>query len=560
MSAKFVTDTFNFEEIIKDGYVYVDKTEHIFYIINNHSRIFLARPRRFGKSLLVSTIENIFLGKKELFDNLWLARSGYQFPEHSVLRLDFSLIKSKNISNFNEKFVYFLKNTGLKYGINVNGNEYDICTIDLITKLNSLPNKNKVVILIDEYDYPLLLPKLSADIQEEITELLHDFYVTLKGLENAIHLIFVTGVTQLARTALGQSTSNLSDISLVDEASCICGFTIDELDRYYQYYYHNALKNAIFKKYLHSEATVDDLRELILSWYDGYNFSPTPENKTNVLNPISINKFFRYSDLIGYWVKDGPPHFLAEQIALEPNVYLDLLIKGNHNTDESYQDIQTLTSLEIENPAPLPLLFQTGFLTINNGFYTLEDGHAKLKLSLKIPNFEVSQAWKSSLYRGLFAKKFGKDINKLKIDIKTAIYNKDEIEFSKISSKALSILTSYEHGPEIQYEGKYQGLLHIFFYGVQFNINGEVNSAHGRSDLEIELDHQTRVVIEVKQYTSKSEMTSEKISIELEKLAKIALQQIEETKYGGHGEYPAKKLIKIGLAVTQRDNVKALFA
>jgi hypothetical protein len=206
---------------------------------------------------------------------------------------------------------------------------------------------------------------------------LHDFYVAFKHVNKLLRLVFVTGITQLARTAIGQSISNITDISLSSQYSAICGFTAREVDSYFGPCYEEALENLVSVGSLPKGATASDLRLKLLEWYDGYNFSMIPSKGERVLNPLSVTSFFTEMRLDKYWVKSGPPTFLAQQIRLRPGLFFSNVtgpVEGGvgHTSGD-------LGSFPIDYKDPGPLLFQLGYLTADEGTLKTNQGRALLR-------------------------------------------------------------------------------------------------------------------------------------------------------------------------------------
>ncbi|MDR0744593.1 MAG: AAA family ATPase [Holosporales bacterium] len=553
MDTLFTTSTSKFETIINGDYIYVDKTDHIYNLIKSQPKSFLCRPRRFGKSLLVDTLDNLFSGRRDLFSNLWINSSDYSFDKFPVIRLDFSRIPFRTSNIFASSIVKKLKKIATIHKIKINSNELKSCMDELISKLCSKFD-NEVVILIDEYDAPLLDFNLAPKVKDNIITTLRDLYSSIKALDNDIFFIFVTGITQISRTIIGQSASNLKDISISDYFSSICGFTISEMDKYFGKYYDITLQEMINKKRLDTKTTIDMFKQLIINWYDGYNFNFDPTNNINVLNPVSIKSFFFDKIFSGFWVQSGPSSYLSDQIKNNPSSFIDTLSIGEASERNLLFKIQDLTTLEVNEPAPLPLLFQSGYLTLNKDLYDFKN---ELRFGLKFPNLEVTYAWQSALYQGLFTEKFLKHSNRIKDSFLDAILSNNESEFELILSNAISSLIYNEHPSN---EKDYQRLFHILFVGWDLEVFSHLPSPRGISDLEIALDKDTHAVIELKYLKPETGITPEKRANDIENTARRALKQIVKKTYGHRGGRPAKTLIRIGLVVHECDRVRALFS
>ncbi|MDR0744594.1 MAG: AAA family ATPase [Holosporales bacterium] len=549
----FPVDTSDFESIIKGRYIYVDKTKYIHNLVTKFSNVFLCRPRRFGKSLLIDTMDKLFSGRKELFSNLWIGSSDYSFDEFPVIRLDFSVFPNNDEGKFTSTIIKQLQNIAYKFGIQLSDNGLQFTLSDLIEQLNLKFNK-KIVILIDEYDAPLIEPGTDYELINRLKNILHNFYKVIKALGNQIRFVFVTGITQIVRTAIGQSNSNLKDISISEEFSSICGFTIAEMDLYFSKYYKKLLKNLIKSNQMTPDADINDFRKTMLNWFDGYNFNLNPNNKINVVNPVSINNFFSENILTSYWVQTGPPRYLSEQIKKNPTSFFKALSIGQASKSCLFFKRQDLTTLDLHDPAPLPLLFQTGYLTLNKMSYEFNN---ELTYALKFPNIEVTYAWQSALYQGLFTAKFMKNSKNTRTNFIKSILLNNESDFESIISNAISSLAFNE---EPSNEEEYQRVLHILFVGWDLEVFSHIPSPYGISDLEIALDEDTHAVIELKYLKPETGITPEKRAKDVENTARRALRQIVKKAYGHRGGRPAKTLIRIGLVVHECDKVRAMFS
>jgi hypothetical protein len=555
MDTIFTTSTSKFEKFIKGEYIYVDKTEHIHNLIVSQPKAFLCRPRRFGKTLLIDTLENLFIGRKDLFSNLWISSSNYSFEAFPVIRLDFSRISFRDDSSFISSIIMKLKSIANIHKICINSTDLKDCIDELISNLYSKYNK-EVVILIDEYDAPLFAVNLDSKQKYNIYITLHDFYTSIKALDNYINFIFVTGITQIARTAIGQSASNIKDISISDHFSTICGFTADEIDKYFSQYYDVTLKKLIKLHGFNRKTTIESFKQQIFSWYDGYNFDFTLNNDNNVINPVSIKNFFYEHYFSGYWARLGPPTFVSEQIKSNPSPFINTLSIGLASESRKLFKIQDLTTLDFNDPAPLPLLFQTGYLTLDKDLYQLDKDN-EISFALKYPNIEIIKVWPSTLYQSLFTAKFVKNSDNTRDNLVRSILLDNESDLESIISNAISSLAFNE---EASNENDYQRVLHILFVGLGLKVFSHLPSSYGISDLEIALDENTHAVIELKYLKPETGITPEKRAKDVENTARRALRQIVKKAYGHRGGRPATTLIRIGLVVHERNKVRAMFS
>jgi len=296
----------NFREIIKDDYFYVDKTQYIYSLLNDASYYFLSRPRRFGKSLLLDTISEVFKGEKQLFEGLWIFDSDYVFTKYPVIRLDMSNISNENPGILKESLSAALKKRANEEELDVQ----DEISSDLFKHLiEDLYKKydQRVVVLIDEYDKPILDHLGNLKVAEANRQILRGFYGILKSMDPYLRFVLITGVSKFIKTSIFSELNNLLDITLTKKYSNICGVTIDDFDQYFRDHieYLSALND--FK-------AIDNIRDRILAWYDGYSW----DGKTKVLNPFSLLSFFKQERFSSFWYASGTPKFLMDLIKKNP--------------------------------------------------------------------------------------------------------------------------------------------------------------------------------------------------------------------------------------------------
>jgi len=370
-------DVSNFELMIKGNYLYIDKTKNIYELITKRRLYFLSRPRRFGKSLLISTFKEIFSGNKSLFSELWIGKeSSYNWQEHPVIQLDFSNLSFETSEEFKISLSRRLDKIAQNYGIDLSLDQLPGGKIE--TLVESLAQRNKVVILIDEYDAPLLNNLDNLDIARAIQKVMKHFFSVIKSLDafGHIHAIFITGVTKFAKTSIFSGFNNLNDMTLSPETSMLLGYSFDELQNNFgDYAQEFSKKNKI---------TISDLFEILKNKYDGYRFSSDP---IYVYNPYSVINCFDKNKIANYWLETGTPKFLIE------------LLKKNY---AALTDIQTkqmsskfLSTFEIGELPLIPILYQAGYVTIAD--YNVENE----TYSLKFPNEEVSLSFNEYLIASL---------------------------------------------------------------------------------------------------------------------------------------------------------------
>jgi hypothetical protein len=370
-------DLSHFKTMIEDNYLYVDKTEIIYQLFSRRRLYFLSRPRRFGKSLLISTLKELFSGNKKLFKDTWIGQQkDYAWKQHPVLHFDFSILSHETSQEFKNDLIWSLEQMAKNHGISLA--KVPTLSTKFSTLIERLSTKHKVVILIDEYDAPLLHNLDNIPVAKALQKVMRTFFSVIKGADarGHIHAVFITGVTKFAKTSLFSGINNLVDITLSPDACTLCGYTKDELTSYFKEY-----AQAFAKANSMSQQKVFDI---VQDWYNGYRFSKDP---TKVYNPYSVTHFFDQNDLKNYWLETGTPSFLIE------------LLKGQAGELENIENTELNSSyfgsFEIGSLPIIPILVQAGYLTITD--YNPE----RQTFKLNYPNKEVGESFKSYLLASL---------------------------------------------------------------------------------------------------------------------------------------------------------------
>ncbi|MDR1820709.1 MAG: AAA family ATPase, partial [Methanobrevibacter sp.] len=287
-----------FEFLIENNYLYVDKTKEIHDLINNESIVFLSRPRRFGKSLLVSTLKNLFSGNKELFEGFYIYDHWNWDKSYPVIHLDLSKPFNENHEEFINSLNFHIDSIAKNFSINLLAKYPNDKLTELIEEVHK--KHGKVVILVDEYDAPILDNINNQDLVDANRRTLQSFYLGLKNSDEYIDFIFITGISKFIHTSIFSKLNNPTDISLLSNYSTICGITHDELLENYQDYLHAfAEKNDMY----HDEVIAEFNR-----WYDGYSF----DGEKKVFNPFSTLSALKNGEFSQYWFSTGTPHFLVD--------------------------------------------------------------------------------------------------------------------------------------------------------------------------------------------------------------------------------------------------------
>jgi hypothetical protein len=359
-----------FSELRRDYDVYVDKTQHIYDLASRYKTVFLSRPRRFGKSLLCSTIKSVFKGEKELFDGLAISKTDWQWQEHPIIHLDLSLedfTKSNGVETLIKSVNRQLSNICDNYGIfveesNFIGDRFAQVIAELSKK------SNRVVVIIDEYDNPLLSTITQKELNDELRCTLKGFYSVLKGSDQYLRFVFITGITKFAQITMFSGMNQPKDISMALEHCDICGITQEELEENFA-----PEINEYSKKYGGRENYLKELKD----FYNGYFFT---KEKTSVYNPYGIlNHFDCNAEFTPYWSLSGAPSFALKYLEEKGVNILDI--------EDARMDAGGFANYKDDTISIFPLLYQAGYLTISDydertGFYRLN-----------YPNIEVRKTF-----------------------------------------------------------------------------------------------------------------------------------------------------------------------
>ena len=443
-----------FERIIKEDKLYVDKTEYIYRMTHTSGTyFFLSRPRRFGKSLLTSTFQSYFEGKKELFKGLAIEKLEKEWTEYPVLHFDMSGGKHLQKEELNRYLQFILDENEQKFGIKVDSPEPNIRLNALITSLYQKTGK-QVVVLIDEYDAPLLDVVHDDDRLKALRQIMRNFYSPLKKCEPYLRFVFLTGITKFSQMSIFSELNNISNVSMDDEYAGICGITKDELETQM-----SADVDALGEKLgKNREETLALLRE----YYDGYHFA---DHSPDVFNPFSLLNAMAKGKLDYYWFASGTPTYLIEMLNKFQVMPSEI---GGSEADKSEFDAPTEKMTTI-----MPLLYQSGYITIK-GY----DPETELYL-LDIPNKEI----RVGLYRCLLPYYIGMNTVKGTTTIAkmSAAIRHNDID------KALEMLQTYlatvPYCDNTDYEGHYQQMMYVIFSILDNYVDVEVHTPKGRVDM-----------------------------------------------------------------------------
>ncbi|ACU64067.1 ATP-binding protein [Chitinophaga pinensis] len=484
----------DFRKIRKEGFLYVDKTQSIYKLIDSGNYYFLSRPRRFGKSLLLSTIKEIFSGNKELFEGLWIHDQWNWEQKHPVIHLRFSHIAYKELGLIE----------ALSRELDFLAKAFDVQLVEdsLALKFRELIRKvaknDRVVILIDEYDKPITDYLEDLEKVEENRSVIKSFYSVLKDADEYIRLLLITGVSRFPKVSIFSDLNNLNDITIHRNYATIAGITQEELQTNF--------KDEIAEIQQHQS----DLLTKLKLWYNGYAWH---EDAERVYNPFSVLKYMDGRDFRNYWFQTGTPTWLVN------------LMKRNKEFDleNVYIGENALSNFNVEHIAVVPVLFQTGYLTIkgynaNNRLY-----------ELGYPNSEVEESLTDALlsaYRNVFP---GNDSLAVTNDLGEALKNNNIPQIMKALDVLLSTIP-YDHW-KAESESIFHIIVHLSFKRLGLDVRSEVHSATGRCDILV-FTEQNIFAIELK----------------LNGTAQSALNQIFEKGYLRSYQLDKRKKIAIGIS------------
>ena len=358
-----------FRKLREGDYLYVDKTELIYRLITTGEVYFLSRPRRFGKSLLVSTLEEIFSGHRELFKGLWIYDADYDWEEHPVLRLNLDLERVRSVEELEEFLVSYLGEIGWEMEIEVKPSAPQRMLRQLI---KGLARRKRVVVLVDEYDKPLIDNLENLEEAKRIREVLKGFYTVLKAMDEHLRFVLLTGVSKFSKAGVFSGLNNLNDITLHRRYATLLGITQEELEEYFDEHIGAFAADVGLGR--------EELLARIREWYDGFCFAP---NAPRVYNPHSLLMLFDTHRFANYWFETGTPTFLIKLLR-ERSL-------GLREIEDALLEEIEFSSYDIEALAVYPLLIQTGYLTIKG----YDEGEQVYRLSY--PNREVEVAFTKRL-------------------------------------------------------------------------------------------------------------------------------------------------------------------
>ena len=490
-----------FEKIIDGDYLYIDKTRYIWNMIHLGSYVFLSRPRRFGKSLLISTLQAYFEGRKELFKGLYIDSVEKEWTEYPVLRFDMSMGKHMEREQLERYLIYILGENEKRFGITSDHPDPNVRMTNLISQVHEKTGR-KVVVLIDEYDAPLL------DVVHEDTKLpvlrnvMRNFYSPLKAADPYLQFVFMTGITKFSQLSIFSELNNLTNISMDPEFSGLCGITKEEVLTQAQDYIE-AIGTA-------NDWTREETIDKLTQQYDGYHFSA---QSSDIFNPFSLLQAFNKKRIDNYWFASGTPTYLIEMLR-KFNVVPSKI--GHNRSLASAFDAPTERMKTI-----LPLLYQSGYITIKDynqatGIYTLD-----------IPNNEIRVGLMESLLPNYVAE-YADDGGTTVGDMYMALLNDDLDEMMRVLQ---AYLLTIPYCDNTNYEGHYQQLFYVIFSLFGRYVDVEVRTPTGRVDMVMRASNAIYV-----------------FELKLDRSADSAVEQINTKEYASRYALANVPVVKVGIS------------
>ncbi len=483
----------NLKEIITEGYYYVDKTHFIKKLQEKGKYYFLSRPRRFGKSLFLDTLKEAFSGNKDLFKGLYLYNNWDWNKKYPIIRLDLSIVLTDSAERLEESLNSLLNDNAEKYQISFKEQYPSLRFKELIQKLYEKHNQ-KVVVLIDEYDKPILDVIEDTQKAKNNREIIKKFFEILKPSDPYLHLVFITGVSRFSKVSIFSGLNQLNDITLDRDFATVCGYTQTELETVFE------------------DRIKDFDKEEVKRWYNGYNWLGE-----SVYNPFDILLLFDKKEFRPYWFETGTPTFLIKLFQKSQYYLPDL---ENLEVGE-----EILSNLDIDNIYPENLLFQAGYLTIKDTVQLEEE----TVYILSYPNYEVRKSFNRNFLTHLIPPP---QASKTQLNLIRAFLS---VDIEKIKQTLYSLFASipsdwYRKNNINEYEGFYASVVYALFNGSGLTTITEDATNKGKIDLTVIVENKVYIIeFKVVEETEKGQ----------------ALQQIKEKKY--YEKYTGKEIYLIGI-------------
>jgi len=502
----------DFRYMMENNYLYIDKTKYLHMLKDRGKFYFMSRPRRFGKSLTISTYDCMFRGEKELFKDTWLY-DNWAFEPQPVIRLNMSEIQAQDEQTVETSLFELMDEFYDTHGFKRDSQLLKTTFRRLIQRLYEKYNK-RVIVLIDEYDKPILDHLDDHGMAEKIRTVLRTFYSTLKSSDAYLDFVFITGITKFTKVGVFSTLNNLDDISTWDEVSQMLGYTQEELERDFEPYLEKCANTM--------DMNQQGLFEAIKKHYNGFSF----DGKHFVYNPFSILNFLNKKIFDNYWVESGSPSFIvkyAERHDIQPDQYL-----GKH------VEKSILSTYEIEEAPPVSFLIQAGYLTFKE--YKQDEGYL-----IDYPNKEVRDTFSKLLIVSEYNNN-PQEANAIRENILKALKQRDfqllfrqmqrtlsNIPYTLFEPRKKDTLIETENEYIQRLEGFYHSVILTMLWAAGINVRAEELTALGRSDLILEYE-QDVYIIELKKQPPE-----------------VSLEQIKNKQYGL--KYRNRNLYLVGIEI-----------
>ena len=510
MTRRYPIGIQTFSRLIRDGYIYIDKTDLVWQLAHYATYIFMSRPRRFGKSLLTSTLESYFKGERELFEGLKIMSLEQEWTEYPVIHLDLSTAKAQaTAANLQARLLYMLDDYAKAYGRN-QAETTPGALLEGIIKRAYEQTGRQVVVLVDEYDAPLLEVLHEQETLDAKRMVMQEFYQPLKASERMIKFCFITGITKFSQLSIFSTINNLMNVTMQPRFSAICGITEEEVK--------SAFKDDIAQMAENYECTPEEMFQKIKLRYDGYHFAGV---SADIYNPFSLLSAFAEGELKDYWFATGTPTFLIRQMQ---HFRTDITEMDRMEEPADAFDVPT----EAMTTA-LPLLYQSGYLTIKG--YDRES----LTYTLSIPNQEV----RIGFTKGLLPTYVGLESSKVQTGFALKFWRalkKDDVELAMQEMQAYMAGIPYVEGfrqkleEAATKEGFYEYTLYLIFSMLNVYVKTQVRCAGGRTDMVVWMPDTTYV-----------------FEMKVNGTAQEALEQIDSKSYALPYQSEGKKVVKVGV-------------
>lgn len=491
-----------FSEIINKKMLYIDKTAYIYNIAASGKYFFLGRPRRFGKSLLVSTMQSYFEGKKQLFRGLAIEKLESEWTEYPVLHFDMSGGKHMDAEQFEQYLGYRLEEEEKKWGITMPVNGANNRLIELINTAYDKTGK-QVVVLVDEYDAPMLDVVHETDCLDKLRNTMRNFYSPLKYCEPKLRFVFLTGITKFSQMSIFSELNNIKNISMDNEYAAICGITEEEMLTQMS----DDIDALAQAQGIGREEAISKLKDN----YDGYHFSA---KSPDMFNPYSLLNCFADNEFNDYWFSSGTPTYLLNMMRKYEVMPTDVITRVEADASEFDAPTENMTTI-------MPLLYQSGYITIKDynrayNYYTLDVPNKEVKVGLTkalIPSYVT----RNTLATTNTARRIAQALDKRDMDGALRLLQ--------------TFLGTIPYCENTNYEGHYQQLLFVVFSLLtDFLVDVEVHTPNGRVDIVL-LTRTDLYLIELK----------------LNKTAQEAIRQIDLKDYRQRFALCGKPVTKVGI-------------